>query len=55
MFGFDKLNRFVFQQIFYIGLNIVKIRVARFLAPLFGHRRTVPQATDAFVLYKLAV
>ena len=55
MFGFDELNCFVFQQIFYIGLNVVKICVARFLAPLFGHRRAVPQAADAFVLYKLAV
>ena len=55
MFGFDKLNRFVFQQIFHIRLDVVKIRVAHFLAPLFGHHRAVPQTADAFVLYKQAV
>ena len=55
MFDFDELNYFVFQQIFHIGLDVVKIRVARFLAPLFGHDCAVPQAADAFVLYKQAV
>ena len=55
MSGFGKLDFAVFQQVFDIGFDVVKIGVARFFAPLLGHGGAVPQAADAFVLRETAV